>query len=233
MGDISDELTCSVCLDIYKDPYLLPCGHSFCHSCIQGLSTALELKCPDCRRECRSWEDVVRNYKLANIVQVLMAEKSPEAGPPTDIDQWRLSYWLLLLAVVLLVTAAFLKNKLESTAEELLDSQMQLRTFQKEGADSVASPGSITDFLMSALYWCVWIVVSPLLIIWTIVQWLVNALIYLIYFCLWLVYYCLWLMVSTSFDYLFKLFNLAVYTCGLSYILLKMLRLLRKPHTGG
>lgn len=86
---------------------------------------------------------------------------------------------------------------------------------------------------MSALYWCVWIVVSPLLIIWTIVQWLVNALIYLIYFSLWLVYYCLWLMVSTSFDYLFKLFNLSVYTCGLGYILLKMLRLLRKPHTGG
>lgn len=31
---ISDELICSICLDLFKSPVILPCAHSFCKQCL-------------------------------------------------------------------------------------------------------------------------------------------------------------------------------------------------------
>ncbi|KAG8428908.1 hypothetical protein GDO86_018911 [Hymenochirus boettgeri] len=34
-ADLRDELICSICTDIYSDPVTLPCGHNYCHGCIE------------------------------------------------------------------------------------------------------------------------------------------------------------------------------------------------------
>lgn len=47
------SLTCALCLEIYSSPRLLPCHHTFCLSCIEGLATAHKGKafpCPSCRK---------------------------------------------------------------------------------------------------------------------------------------------------------------------------------------
>uniref|UniRef100_A0A8C0H0K4 Uncharacterized protein n=1 Tax=Chelonoidis abingdonii TaxID=106734 RepID=A0A8C0H0K4_CHEAB len=48
---IQDELTCSICLDYFKDPVSLDCDHNFCRACItqcwEGFTT--EISCPQCR----------------------------------------------------------------------------------------------------------------------------------------------------------------------------------------
>ncbi|XP_011406430.1 PREDICTED: tripartite motif-containing protein 2-like [Amphimedon queenslandica] len=47
---LTEMLECSVCLDKYKDPRILPCHHAFCKTCIDGLTVQENsLKCPSCR----------------------------------------------------------------------------------------------------------------------------------------------------------------------------------------
>lgn len=69
---LEGELTCTVCLDIFRDPYLLPCGHNFCWVCVRDLKQQGErgkFSCPDCRQEWRPDVRLQKNYKLANIAE--------------------------------------------------------------------------------------------------------------------------------------------------------------------
>ena len=49
---ISKHLECPVCIDIYRDPRMLPCeagGHTVCKGCIDDLVKGASLTCPVCR----------------------------------------------------------------------------------------------------------------------------------------------------------------------------------------
>uniref|UniRef100_A0A8C5PVJ4 Uncharacterized protein n=1 Tax=Leptobrachium leishanense TaxID=445787 RepID=A0A8C5PVJ4_9ANUR len=66
---LSDEVTCAICLNIYIDPVTLPCGQSFCRTCIgavldtQGMSG---YSCPECREMFSKKPDLKRNLRLNN-----------------------------------------------------------------------------------------------------------------------------------------------------------------------
>ncbi|CAK6984128.1 E3 ubiquitin/ISG15 ligase TRIM25 [Scomber scombrus] len=67
---LQEELTCPVCLDLYRDPHLLPCGHNFCKTCLDRLKRQAErgrLRCPECRDSHRCSTNFQKNFKLANI----------------------------------------------------------------------------------------------------------------------------------------------------------------------
>ena len=54
-GILEEQLTCPVCLDRYTNPKTLPCLHSFCERCLEGLPQDKEnetyyLSCPTCRQ---------------------------------------------------------------------------------------------------------------------------------------------------------------------------------------
>ena len=34
---MEEELTCAVCQEIYKEPMLLRCGHSYCKTCLDSI----------------------------------------------------------------------------------------------------------------------------------------------------------------------------------------------------
>ncbi|CAG5929564.1 unnamed protein product [Menidia menidia] len=67
---LQEELTCPVCLDLYRDPHLLPCGHNFCKTCLDRLKRQAErgrFRCPECRESHRCGASFQKNFKLANI----------------------------------------------------------------------------------------------------------------------------------------------------------------------
>ncbi|XP_052090171.1 uncharacterized protein LOC127726753 [Mytilus californianus] len=59
-SDVGDELICALCLEIYNDPRLLSCYHTFCQTCIEQLINKGEekgiFKCPLCRSAITSTE---------------------------------------------------------------------------------------------------------------------------------------------------------------------------------
>uniref|UniRef100_A0AAY4E041 TRI39 ligase n=1 Tax=Denticeps clupeoides TaxID=299321 RepID=A0AAY4E041_9TELE len=54
------DLTCPVCLDLFRDPVLLDCGHHFCRRCVRRCWDATpgdeRAACPRCRAPCRARE---------------------------------------------------------------------------------------------------------------------------------------------------------------------------------
>ena len=51
---LEEQLTCAICLDLYTNPKSLPCLHSFCQQCLEGLPLDPQgdnyfISCPTCR----------------------------------------------------------------------------------------------------------------------------------------------------------------------------------------
>ncbi|KAJ8261660.1 hypothetical protein GJAV_G00156870 [Gymnothorax javanicus] len=71
-----DELCCSVCFDIFKEPVVLKCSHSFCKVCLkQYWEEKSSRECPICRRNA-SMEEPPVNLALRNIVESYLQQKT-------------------------------------------------------------------------------------------------------------------------------------------------------------
>uniref|UniRef100_A0A8C5Q0S7 Uncharacterized protein n=1 Tax=Leptobrachium leishanense TaxID=445787 RepID=A0A8C5Q0S7_9ANUR len=81
-ADLRAELTCSICLNIYTDPVTLPCGHSFCRTCIGDVLDTQDgsgaYKCPECRAESQERPTLVKSTKLRNIADSFRSTHSEQ-----------------------------------------------------------------------------------------------------------------------------------------------------------
>ena len=67
---LEEQLTCPVCLDHYTNPKTLPCLHSFCQYCLEGLpldkkNETYYLSCPTCRHCTELPEEGVGSFPVA------------------------------------------------------------------------------------------------------------------------------------------------------------------------
>ena len=49
------ELSCSICLNVLRQPVTLPCGHEFCLSCLRDAIEKTSCDCPLCRHRLTCW----------------------------------------------------------------------------------------------------------------------------------------------------------------------------------
>ncbi|KAL1005176.1 hypothetical protein UPYG_G00055550 [Umbra pygmaea] len=85
MAVAMDSLSCSICLDLLKDPVTILCGHSYCMDCIKGCFDQEDIKgiysCPQCRQTFIPRPVLNRNTILTELVENLKKTRL-QAAPP-------------------------------------------------------------------------------------------------------------------------------------------------------
>nr|XP_033816177.1 tripartite motif-containing protein 65-like [Geotrypetes seraphini] len=75
--ELREKLSCAICLELYKDPGTLPCGHSFCRRCVSDHWDSKEKEaswngtftCPTCRQAYRKRPEFQRSVSLHSLVE--------------------------------------------------------------------------------------------------------------------------------------------------------------------
>ncbi|XP_029900005.1 nuclear factor 7, ovary-like [Myripristis murdjan] len=80
-----EDLCCPVCHDIFKDPVVLSCSHSFCKACLQRWWTEKPTRdCPVCKRRC-SRRKPPRNLVLKNLCEAFLLQRDQRASAGSEL----------------------------------------------------------------------------------------------------------------------------------------------------
>uniref|UniRef100_A0A3Q1ASH7 Bloodthirsty-related gene family, member 30 n=1 Tax=Amphiprion ocellaris TaxID=80972 RepID=A0A3Q1ASH7_AMPOC len=80
------ELTCSICLDLFNDPVSTPCGHNFCQACIGGYwASSPVCTCPLCKRQFNERPQLSINKVFALIADKYKLARYGAAGLPPPL----------------------------------------------------------------------------------------------------------------------------------------------------
>ncbi|XP_071755575.2 nuclear factor 7, ovary-like [Centroberyx gerrardi] len=80
-----EDLSCPVCHDIFKDPVLLSCSHSFCKACLQKWWRRKQIsQCPVCRRT-SSKKKTPCNLALKNLCEAFLLERDQRASAESEL----------------------------------------------------------------------------------------------------------------------------------------------------
>ncbi|XP_042263593.1 nuclear factor 7, ovary-like [Thunnus maccoyii] len=79
-----NDLSCPICHDIFKDPVILTCSHSFCKDCLQRWWRAKQVQeCPVCKTVSGS-NNPPRNLALKNLCEAFLLEKDQRASAGSE-----------------------------------------------------------------------------------------------------------------------------------------------------
>ncbi|ROI15987.1 Zinc finger protein RFP [Anabarilius grahami] len=85
-GPLTEELQCSICLNVFTDPVSTPCGHNFCKTCLnKHWEDSQTCNCPYCKETFKQRPDIKMNTTLKELVDHYK-KKSPEKKPEVLCD---------------------------------------------------------------------------------------------------------------------------------------------------
>ena len=95
--EMDDVTECCICTDVFNDPRVLPCIHTFCLKCIQGWSKDKrpgdKLECPLCRKDCCIPEEglvgLPRNFFVEKMLRIRDLTSVKEQSTLCDICTYR------------------------------------------------------------------------------------------------------------------------------------------------
>ncbi|NXU55427.1 TRI59 protein, partial [Turnix velox] len=111
MHHFEEELTCSICYSIFQDPRVLPCSHTFCRHCLEGViqlsdnfsiwrPLRLPLKCPNCRSvveiPAAGIESLPINFALKAIIEKYQHEEHAQVATCGEHHPQPLNVYCLL-----------------------------------------------------------------------------------------------------------------------------------------
>ena len=88
LNNLHEEVSCSVCMNTFTNPKQLPCLHSFCLHCLNGIQRTSGRRdiiiCPECRRESRvpsgNPNDLPTNFRINSLLDVLAIRECDTNG---------------------------------------------------------------------------------------------------------------------------------------------------------
>ena len=89
LDNLHEEVSCSVCMCKYTDPKQLPCLHSFCLHCLNGIQRTSAsrdiIACPECRQEFRvpgngNLSALPTNFRINSLLDALAIKECNTAG---------------------------------------------------------------------------------------------------------------------------------------------------------
>ncbi|CAL1589772.1 unnamed protein product [Knipowitschia caucasica] len=84
-----NRLRCPLCSLVFTDPVTTPCGHNFCHSCLEAAWSQSDCQCPTCQRSFSPRPEMVVNVAFKELADTFRSVVVPQATltqatPPQD-----------------------------------------------------------------------------------------------------------------------------------------------------
>uniref|UniRef100_UPI0037E8C8AE nuclear factor 7, ovary-like n=1 Tax=Semicossyphus pulcher TaxID=241346 RepID=UPI0037E8C8AE len=87
MASLSEEdLSCPICQDVFRDPVVIPCSHSFCKDCLQSWWTTKQiLECPVCKKLSSKRVKPLISLVLKNLCEAFLLERDQTASVESEL----------------------------------------------------------------------------------------------------------------------------------------------------
>ena len=87
----TDNLSCPVCYQLFKNPKYLPCHHSYCEQCLEKMQVQSKIICPECRKETivppGGVKDLDNNFFINRLVDEFILKRKVEGEEEVKCDE--------------------------------------------------------------------------------------------------------------------------------------------------
>ena len=91
MKTATDNLSCPVCYQLFKNPKYLPCHHSYCEQCLEKIQVQSKIICPECRKEAivppGGVKDLDDNFFINQLVDKFILKRKVEGEEEVKCDE--------------------------------------------------------------------------------------------------------------------------------------------------